>query len=304
MKVNNKKGKSLNIMATISIAIILIGFFIAVINIGFNNISSSNKNIVQGEDINDNYLDMDTQILLSKYKIIVSTDGNELPSDTISYQKAIAIVSEMSKKIYNKELVNRVEIEYFPGVWSILAELTNNSSLNVHLDAKTGKIIYSFLGKEMSNDWSYFDSRFKPNQESSTPNISFDSSLSYSPSSSSVIENLEEEDDYKEMLLEDKKKTIAYIDTMKNSPLGAIALEIVNNLDLGNDVKGVEATVVDSSNKKYIVENTVHSISNNIIEVKLEDNTYIIIHLEANTNDLIGYVYFDNSYLDTYYPEY
>lgn len=338
MKINSNKKNSLSILATISIAIILIGSFVIVINVGLNNASLLKDKVVHAENIGEKKiksnledLEFDSKELLSKYRIIVNADENRLPLYGANYPEAIAIAENIAKNVLNTPITGRIEMTLNFTSWSILAE-TENGGIRFNIAINYGSDdLVSLTSEGMLFNWDSFDSKYNPDKNSSTPTVSFNSSLNDNYwndpwYSIQLIEGIVyetkhiPEDEYnkddgniyrvptneeiEKALKEEKNSVIKYMNSMKNSPLKEKAINIVDDLGLGRGLETLEANVVGRKETKYIIDSKETEVNIDIVEVKLENSTYIILSIIEDTNQVFGYERFSNSYLDTYYPNY
>lgn len=294
MKINSKKNRNLNILATISISIILIGFFIAVINIGLNNVALPKDNVVHAEDINNNKLQTD----LSKVKIIVSVNEDGVPLDYLNYQTAIAVATEVSERFFNKNLIGRIQVNLINGenpYWSVTAE-GENSIISVDVDAKTGSDLRAGYDSTEDSYWDYFDIKYKPESSSDVMLDTHDIPTGYMDIKYENPEGMEELHELK------KQAVIDYGNSTKNSPLIARSINLVNDLDIGNGAKAISAKLLMEGTHGGIDDKgNFYHIPSHLVEVTMDDGTFLILSI-GEEDQSFRYGRLNSPFIDMYYP--
>ena len=228
--------------------------------------------------------------------VIVYLNGNEEPVGGVSAQFSIAVINDIAKRVFNKDLVGRVFVslddhygESGGYVWNVTGEV-DGGLISGTIDAINGvDLRCSYFPSSGDHSWDWFD------------NWSFEKAEKqriYDESNfSSSIELSSEEDENMAQIKEAKKAVmLKYSEDMASSLYDDKGLELVNILGIGN---GVSASVMMDG---AIADGNGSMISVYIVEVLLDDGSFVVVELGVGGDDmsLLGYTRSDASMVDIY----
>ncbi len=220
----------------------------------------------------------------------VYLQGHPAPTEGVSSQYAVALAQELAQRVFAKPLTGRVFVNYFEeeptkaSYWSIDAEV-EGGSLSCAVDLATGEDTQVNYW-EGSVDWGWFDNWDEAAMEQQR--LEIESQVASMPQAPSIPE------EEKAYLNEVKRQDMLdFVQTVADQPHGAKAVELVNQLGLGEKAKALSgAIMMEGSHGADLIY---------LVEVTLDNGKYLVLSMDRTTMQLYGYDRYDANMAETYY---
>ncbi len=230
--------------------------------------------------------------------IRVYNAGHEPPAGGVSAQYAIAIMGEISERVYGRPLAGRVFVmlgTVYGGedlYWSVQSEVADGT-VSCFIDALSGmdRQVYYYAD---TSDWSWFDSWTEAAAEESRKQA--EEYMAAFLESNPEARNQPTEEEMAANMAAMRQAAKDFSATTTEKPHGAKAVELVNTLGIGDGAKALRGAIV-MEGSTAAPEGEI-PISTYGVEVALDDGTYLILTLGQNTMELLGYDRYDEALLD------
>ncbi len=299
----NKKHRNRGIAITVSLAALMIALCAVFLNTILAKEAQPAKDGLQSASMATS---LGTAEALAaeqeNLNIRVYTTGLEPPASGVSAQYAVACMSEISERVLGKPLMGRVFVSLgtvYGGddlYWSVSGEV-DGGTVSCTIDTVSGadSQVYYFAGT--SGDWNWFDSWTEEAAEAEQKQADENYAAMVASHPEVLLQPTEEE--MEPLWAIKRQAAMDFAATMTDKPHGARAVELVNELGIGDGAKALRgAIVMEGSTGAPEGEMPVMTYE---VEVALDNGTYLVLTLEQNTMELLGYNRYDEPYLDYLY---
>ena len=278
-----EKRKSKGILFTLGIAAALIASSAAMLNASLACAAAPDTKQIHTESIPQAFPMAASDGLSANLNFIVDTQGNKAPADGVTAQYAVAVTSEIAERVYGKPLKGRVFVTLQTDnrtkrgpYWSLDAEAERGSVL-CWVDIETGVDVHS-QWIETENDWQWFDEWNAEDADKKRAEIEKEEAALREKSGSS-------KEDLAALYQAKRKAMLKYAESMAKELHGKKAVELVNTLGIGDGAKALSGAIMmngalgfnDNYQNYYLVE------------VKLDNGTYVFLDLSIDTIQVLGY---------------
>jgi hypothetical protein len=238
----------------------------------------------------------------------VDMRGNELPAGGVTAQYAVAAAAEIAERVYDKPFQGRVNATLdgyvyalHPGlrVWAINAEV-DGGVVSVSIEVESGidrhSGYYSY-GSEEEAAWSYFDS-WTPEIAAADLNDVEKQMVEIEKENAELSEaEIVSPEEEAEMNRQERPLILEFAASMADTPYGPKAMELVDELDIGDGAKAVSGDVVQEGSASAGSIILIYYV----VDVKLDDGKYVQVTLAVDDMQLLGYQRSDIPYIDAMY---
>ncbi|MEG2746403.1 MAG: hypothetical protein RR934_03970 [Gordonibacter sp.] len=288
--------------ATLGIAALFIAICVVSLGSFLANAGAAETGAIYAETTPDNVTINDEVTAPDGLDVKVDTRGIDLPEGSVSAQYAAATAADIAERVYGKQPTGRVAVSLrdsattmdedyyeFQGLyWTVEAEV-EGGSLTISVIADTGVDTMTNLYQGESN-WQWFDDW--GDGEGCAERFGTEAELvaQHEEIYAKYGEN------YGKSTLTDEERAIAYqpkrdgmlefAASAASYPHGAAAVDIVNQAGLGNGANATAGRILMRGGSGRDFE---HMTQWYVIEVTLDNGTYLYVDIDQGNMGLIGY---------------
>ncbi|WP_101696974.1 hypothetical protein [Clostridium minihomine] len=278
-----EKRKTNGILFTLGIAAALIASSAVMLNASLARAATQDTKQIHIESIPQAFPMAASDTLSANLNFIVDMQGNKAPADGVTAQYAVAVTSEIAERVYGKPLKGRVFVTLQTDnrtrrgpYWSLDAE-TEGGSVLCWVDIETGVDVHSqFI--ETETDWQWFDEWNAEDADKKRAEIEKEEAALREKSGSS-------KEDLTALYQAKRKAMLKYAESMAKEPHGKKAVELVNTLGIGDGAKALSGAIMMNGTLGF----NDNYQNYYIVEVKLDNGTYVFLDLSVDTMRVLGY---------------